>query len=101
MSEIENKTVRLDDLADTLESVRQAKALAKQWSDLADTLMAQIKDRIGEATEATIDGQPVVRRSQRTVTRLDTKALRADIPAEVLAPYVRETVESRYELVGF
>jgi len=102
MSQIGNEIGRVvpaDDLASDLETVRQAKALAKQWADLADATMARIKDRIGNHDGATIDGRLAVRRSERTVTRLDTKALKADIPAEVLAPYMRPTVEWRYELV--
>lgn len=91
--------VQLDDLANDLETVRQAREKAKAWSTMADTLMAQIKDRIGDAEEATIAGVPVVRHSTRTVTRLDSKRLRAELPEPVLAPYLNTTTEHRYDLL--
>jgi hypothetical protein len=96
----ETPPIRVDiaALADDLELVRKARQLAAQWKELAENTMARIKDAIGEAEEATIDGKPVVRHSTRTVTRVDSKRLRADLPAEVLAPYLNITTEHRYEL---
>lgn len=91
--------IEIDHLAATLDQIREAKARAKQWSTIADVLMADVKDAVGEAEEATIDGRPVVRHSVRQVTRLDTKALRAEIPEAVLAPYLKTTDEHRYELL--
>lgn len=92
-------TVPLDDLAQTRAAVIYAKSEAKKWSTIADGLMDQIKERVGTAAQGTIDGRPVVRRMERTVTRLDSKALKADLPPEVLAPYQKTTVEIRYELL--
>lgn len=94
-----DSTIEADDLAEDWETVRQAKALARQWAELADTVMARIKERLGEAEELTIGGRPAVRHSTRTVTRLDTKRLRADLPEPVLAPYLNVTTEHRYELI--
>lgn len=95
----ENETVRLDDLAVQFDALRQAKALAKQWSDLATKLLDDIKEHLGEAAEGTVNDRPAIRRTERTVTRLDTKALRAEIPEPVLAPYLKTTVETRYDLL--
>ena len=100
MSEPQYQPVPIDDLADDLETIRQAKAKAKEWTLLADVLMALVKERIGPAAEATVSGRPVVRRSERQVTRLDTKTLRAEVPADVLAPYLTTTTEVRYEMVN-
>lgn len=92
-------TVPLDDLATQFAALRQAKALAKQWAGVADTLLDDIKERLGEAGEGTVNGQPAIRRTERTVTRLDTKTLRAEIPEPVLAPYLKTTTEIRYDLL--
>lgn len=92
--------VVLDDLRADVEAVRVARAKAKAWTDIANTAMDKIKARVGEAAEqGTIDGKPVVRHGIREVTRVDAKRLRADLPAEVLAPYMTTTVEHRYELL--
>ena len=95
----ETPRVPLDDLADDIDLVRRAKALARQWTELADTTLARIKEAVGEAEEATVNGRPAVRHSIRMVTRVDSKRLRADLPTEVLAPYLTTTPEHRYELL--
>lgn len=92
--------VVLDDLRADVEAVRVARAKARAWTEIADTAMAKIKARVGEAADqGTVDGKPVVRHGIREVTRVDSKRLRADLPAEVLAPYLNTTVEHRYELL--
>lgn len=91
--------VVLDDLAQTLQTVHIARAKAKEWTLIADAAMAEIKERVGDAPEATIGGQSVVKHSTRTVTRLDSKRLRAELPEPVLAPYLNVTTEHRYDLV--
>jgi len=99
MPETPPQRIPLDDLADDVDLVRRARQLARQWSELADTTMAKIKEAVGDAEEATVNGRPAVRHSTRTVTRLDSKRLRADLPEDVLAPYVNVTTEHRYELL--
>lgn len=93
------RQVAVDDLAKDWETVRLAKAKARAWTEIAESAMAKIKDRVGDADEATIAGRPVIRHSTRTVTRLDTKMLRAEIPEPVLAPYLRTTTEHRYDVI--
>lgn len=102
MTEIAEKVVAVSDgdpLAKDWETVRMARARAKEWTQLADLAMGQLKERVGDADQVTINGRPAVRRSERTVTRVDAKALRADLPEEVLAPYLRTSVETRYDLL--
>jgi hypothetical protein len=95
----ETPPVALDDLALILENIRIAKHNARSWSEVAETLMADVKARVGEAEVGTVGGEPVVRHSVRTVTRLDSKRLRAELPEPVLAPYLNVSTEHRYELV--
>ena len=95
----ETPPVELDDLAGILENIRIAKHNAQSWREVAETLMADVKARVGEAEVGTVGGQPVVRHSTRTVTRVDAKRLRAELPEPVLAPYLNVTTEHRYELV--
>jgi hypothetical protein len=94
----EPKVIAMDDLAQTRIAVIHAKAKAKEWTQIAEAGMTAIKERLADADEGTIDGRPVVRRVVRTVTRVNAKALRADLPPEVLAPYLTTNTETRYEL---
>lgn len=89
----------IDDMANTWEVLVLAKAKVREWELIAKAAMDDIKARIGDAEEAVIDGRPAIRHSTREVTRVDTKALRAEVPAEVLAPYLRTTTEHRYDLL--
>jgi len=91
--------VPLDDLRLILENIRIAKQNARSWAEVAENLMADVKARVGDADQGTVDGKPVVRHSIRHVTRLDSKRLRAELPEPVLAPYLNTTDEHRYELL--
>lgn len=86
-------------LAELWRTVQVAKAKAKSWTTIADAALDDIKNAMGEAAQATIAGKPVLRHTTRDVTRLDQKKLRADLPTEVLAPYLKTTTEHRYETV--
>lgn len=90
--------VDISDLADDRETLRLAKAEMAKWKDVADAAAAKIQERLGDAEVAVIDGRPVATWKRREVTRVDVKTLRADVPAEVLAPYLKTTTERRFEL---
>lgn len=92
-------SVNLDDLASTWRTVQMARAKAKEWTSIADAAMATIKEHVGEAETGTIAGRVAIRHTTRTVTRVDSKKLRAELPEPVLAPYLNTTTEHRYELV--
>lgn len=95
----ETPPVPLDHLAADRAAYLAAKANAKSWSLVADVHLEIIKAALPDVGEGTIDGKPVLRHSTREVTRVDSKRLRADLPVEVLAPYLNTTVEHRYELL--
>lgn len=99
MPETPGLVVPLDSLRADREAVQLARQRAKAWTEIADAAMEKIKAALPDVGEGTIDGKPVVRHSTREVTRVNSKALRADLPEAVLAPYLTTTIEHRYELL--
>lgn len=81
--------------ADTLEAWRQAKAEAAKWKDVITALEERLAVAFGSDDKGYIDGRLVLTNTWKTVTRFDTKRLRADLPEEVLAPYLAEPKQER------
>lgn len=64
-----------------LESLRKAKANAKQFEDIADAATLAIKSLLGDAEALTLNGKPLVTfKSSAPAMRLDGKALQAAHP---------------------
>jgi hypothetical protein len=97
----ELQPVQLDDLADVRETLRLAKEEQAKWKAVADAAAEKIKERMGDAEIGTIAGREAVRFKHRTVTRLNTTKMRADMGDELLAQqgYLTTTTERRFEIV--
>lgn len=90
--------VDLTDIADTLETYRQAKAEIAKWKDVAAAAEERIKAKLGDAETGKIHGLTAVTWKMHDDTRLDTKRLRADLPPALLAPYMTTKPVRRFEV---
>lgn len=92
----------LDDITkDALETYRKAaaevaklKEAQESWDAVKAQAQDEIKDFLGDEESGTVDGVEVVTYKHSSRTTVDVVKLRAEIPAEVLAPYLR-TAPSR------
>lgn len=96
-----DKIATIDDLAQVVEAYRNAQAEADRWKKAAEVLKARIQQAMGDATVATVAGQPVAtwrptgqfqetkfrneqpdlaRHYVKTVEVIDTERLAADHP---------------------
>jgi hypothetical protein len=86
----------LSPLADTLETLRVARAEIAKWTDVKNAAEERIKEALGDDTEGTIDGHAVVTwKPSAAPLVLDVKALQAQLPAEVLAPFMKPKAAAR------
>ena len=76
--------IPLDDLADDLETYRLAKAEAAKWKAVQDAAARKIQERLGDATEGTVNGHKVVTWGWRYPERVDASKLRAALGDELL-----------------
>lgn len=83
--------VALDSLRDTLNAYSLATAEIEKWKTIQAQARAAIEAALGEAEVGTVDGVKAVTWAWSERTSVDTKRLQADLPAEVLAPYMRTT----------
>jgi hypothetical protein len=81
--------------ADTLEAWRQAKAEAAKWKDVITALEERLSHALGDDDKGYIGDRLVLTNTWKTVTRFDAKRLRADLPEEVLAPYLADPKQER------
>jgi len=93
-------TVKLDQLRDDLNAYSQAAAEIEKWKAVQAAARARIEEALGEAEVGTIDGLRAVTWTHSERTTLDAKRLQADLPAEVLAPYLRTTVVRTFKPVA-
>lgn len=91
------KPTDLDDLADTVESLQQAKREIAKWRDVEEAAASRIKERMlaDSADEGALDGHTVVTWHAAERTDLDVKRLRRELGDAVLAPYMRTSVVRR------
>jgi predicted phage-related endonuclease len=89
----------LDDTTkEALETYRKAaaevaklKEAQESWEAVKEQAQDEIRDFLGESESGTVDGAEVVTFKHGSRTTVDTTRLRTEIPAEVLAPYLRTT----------
>jgi predicted phage-related endonuclease len=90
--------VEIDDLADQLETVRLAKAEIEKWKSVKEAAEEAVKNRLGDNEVGTVGGRHAVEWKHHVKTRVDVKRLRAEIPPEVIDPYLITTTERRFEI---
>lgn len=96
MPELELPTVDLDQItAAWITALRQWNAEIKRLEELRDQAIEIVKDRMGVAVEARIDGVPVVSwATSRPATYIDKAALERDHP-DIAARYTKEKKAAR------
>lgn len=92
--------VALDDLRDQLNAYSLAVAEIEKWTNIRNAAQQAIKDALGDAEVGTVDGVKAVTWSYSERTTLDTKKLQQDLPADVLAPYLRTTGIRTFKLAA-
>lgn len=92
--------VSLDSLRDHLNAYSLAAAEIEKWKTVQAQARAAIEQALGEAEVGTIDGQRAVTWTHSERTTLDSKRLQAELPADVLAPYMRTTVVRTFKPVA-
>lgn len=93
-------TVSLDSLRDVLNAYSLAAAEIEKWKTIQAQARAAIEAALGDAEVGTVDGVKAVTWTSSERTSLDTKKLQADLPADVLAPYLRTTVVRTFKPVA-
>lgn len=86
------QVVPIDPLHDHLQAYLNASRRIEEWKEVQAEARAAIEAALGEAEVGTVAGRKAVTWSRAERTSLDTKRLQADLPATVLAPYLRTTV---------
>lgn len=92
--------VALDQLRDHLNAYSLAAAEIEKWTNIRNAAQAAIKDALGDAEVGTVDGIKAVTWSYSERTTVDTRRLQADLPREVLEPYLRTTSVRTFKLVA-
>lgn len=78
--------------------LRNAKAQAGKWQEIADTARRQLEQTLGEHDTGTVDGTPVVRWTHVKSNRLDVALVKASYP-EVYATCQTVSTSRRFTLV--
>lgn len=87
-----------DDAAAWLGLIRQCERQIKDLEETRQVARQHIEQLLGENEIGTVDGQPVVRWTFVTSTRLDTTKLKAERP-EVYDAFSRPSMSRRFTLV--
>jgi hypothetical protein len=95
-----DQPVALDNLRDTLNAYSLATAEIEKWKGIQAQARAAIETALGDAEVGTVDGVKAVTWTRSERTTLDSKKLQADLPADVLAPYLRTTVVRTFKPVA-
>lgn len=90
-------TIDMDQLAPVVEELGGVKAAMKELEGHKDTLENRIKAYLGSYTIGTIDGKPAATWKSSKSSRIDTKALAAELPD--VAEKFRVETESRRFLI--
>lgn len=96
--------VKIDALADDVETIRLAKAEQEKWKAVEDAARGRLEAAMGEAEEGTVAGRVVVKlahRTRRGLNQAKTKEfLEAAIPdPELRAQFYSTTVYRQLSLV--
>lgn len=79
-----------------LSAARAATAEIARLSEIRDRAIQHVKDTLGDAEEARVDGKPVVTWAwSKPGQRLDRKKLEGDYGADVIAAYLVDNQPSR------
>lgn len=76
----EPEAVALDDLTSWVDTYQAAQAKVKEFEQLAKVARKQIEARLGDAEVGTVAGQPVIRWSTVSSSRVDVTKLKAEYP---------------------
>lgn len=81
MAELPRRTAHLDDHATWVTALHQVRADIAEKRKMEEAIEQQIKALIGDATEARVDGKPVITyRWTKPRERIDAKKLRDEQP---------------------
>lgn len=100
MTTTQETAVQLDSLREHLNAYSLAAAEIEKWKGVQAAARARIEEALGEAEVGTIDGQRAVTWTHSERTTLDAKRLQAELPADVLAPYMRTTVVRTFKPIA-
>lgn len=92
--------VALDGLRDQLNAYSLASAEIEKWTAIRTAAQDAIKAALGDAEVGTVDGVKAVTWATAERTTVDTKRLQADLPADVLAPYLRTITVRTFKLTA-
>jgi predicted phage-related endonuclease len=92
--------IPIDGLREHLNAYSLAAAEIEKWKAIQANARTFIEMALGEAEVGTIDGVKAVTWTHSERTTLDTKKLQEDLPAEVLAPYMRTTPTRTFKPVA-
>lgn len=92
--------VPIDTLRDDLNAYSLAAAEIDKWKAIQAAARARIEAALGDADTGTVDGQKAVTWTFAERTNLDVKRLQADLPADILAPYLRTTTTRTFRLAA-
>lgn len=94
------QAVQLDALREHLNAYSLAAAEIEKWKTIQAQARIAIEAALGDAEVGTVNGQKAITWAHSERTSLDTKRLQAELPAEVLAPYLRTTVVRTFKPVA-
>jgi predicted phage-related endonuclease len=100
MTAAETAAVDLGALRDHLNAYSLAAAEIEKWKAVQAQARAAIEQSLGDAEVGLVDGQRAVTWVHSERSTLDTKRLQQELPAEVLAPYMRTTSTRTFKLVA-
>ncbi len=63
-----------------IEQMFQARTFAREWQTIYENLREDVNEALGEADEATFDGEPIVRRVPQRSPYFDRTRFRKDFP---------------------
>lgn len=92
--------VPIDSLREHLNAYSLATAEIEKWKPIQANARAAIELALGEAEVGTVAGAKAVTWTHSERTTLDAKKLQEDLPADVLAPYMRTTPTRTFKLVA-
>jgi hypothetical protein len=100
-TEINMEMVDLDQEAQAfLNAYIEAKAKVKEWSERADLASEQVKAAMGRSEIGLVNGREAVRWVTVETHRIDTKRIREELPADLIAKLERTTISRRFTIVG-
>lgn len=88
----------LDDLVGYVDAYNQARAEVTRWTALADQARRVLESALGDTQVGTIAGQPRIRWTTVTTSRLDTKLVKDKAP-DVYALCQTVTTSRRFTVV--